>query len=124
MAKRKHNYDLNEVKRLLSETTKSYRDIQEETGCPYPNIVYHGRKIRGKQTKGEARTPITQPDHEEQTEQPASSTYLQQDSNAQPISLNISRQDIDLDSAEDEVRKMLKAARTLGLNKVNISLYK
>ena len=50
MAKKskQYEYDLNEVKQLIKETDKNYREISAETGCPYASVVYHGRKIRGR----------------------------------------------------------------------------
>ncbi|MFG6147945.1 hypothetical protein [Halobacillus sp. B23F22_1] len=44
MAKKskQYEYDLNEVKRLIEETDKNYREISKETGCPYASVVYHG----------------------------------------------------------------------------------
>lgn len=50
MAKKskQYDYDLGEVKRLIGETDKNYREIAAETGCPYASVVYHGRKIRGR----------------------------------------------------------------------------
>ncbi|GEN54669.1 hypothetical protein [Halobacillus faecis] len=126
MAKKskQYDYDLSEVKRLIGETDKNYREIAAETGCPYASVVYHGRKIRGRVNRMRQEDMIE--------EQPQSFLPVKED---QPTSeeatmlsggttLSISRNDVQIQDAEQEAAKMIKAARALGLSKINITINK
>ncbi|MBX0357776.1 hypothetical protein [Halobacillus sp. Nhm2S1] len=126
MAKKskQYDYDLSEVKRLIGETDKNYREIAAETGCPYASVVYHGRKIRGRVNRMRQEDMIE--------EQPQSFLSVKEE---QPTSeeatmlsggttLSISRNDVQIQDAEQEAAKMIKAARALGLSKINITINK
>lgn len=124
MAKKskQYDYDLSEVKRLIGETEKNYREIAAETGCPYASVVYHGRKIRGRvnrlrqeEISVDQQTPflsIKEGTTEESTLWSGGTT------------LSISRNEVHIQDAEQEAAKMIKAARALGLSKVNITIDK
>ncbi|UOQ45671.1 hypothetical protein MUN89_06975 [Halobacillus salinarum] len=125
MAKKskQYDYDLNEVKRLIKETDKNYREISAETGCPYASVVYHGRKIRGRVNRTQnsileempqSFLPVNNGTEENQVE----------DHMTQGTTLNISRNDISIQDAEEEAAKMIKAAKALGLSKINITIEK
>ncbi|WP_101842988.1 hypothetical protein [Halobacillus sp. Marseille-P3879] len=122
MAKKskQYEYDLNEVKQLIEQSNKNYREISKETGCPYASVVYHGRKIRGRVNRSkhdtandlEPNNPI--PEKEETETLPLFGG----------TSLNISRNNISIDDAEQEAARMIKAAKALGLSKINITIEK
>ncbi|WLR48999.1 hypothetical protein LC065_07510 [Halobacillus litoralis] len=126
MAKKskQYDYDLSEVKRLIGETDKNYREIAAETGCPYASVVYHGRKIRGRVNR------MRQEDMME--EQPQSFLSIKEDQHTAEeatmlsggTTLSISRNDVQIQDAEQEAAKMIKAARALGLSKINITINK
>ncbi|MGR9048581.1 hypothetical protein ACQ4XT_08135 [Halobacillus faecis] len=126
MAKKskQYDYDLSEVKRLIGETDKNYREIAAETGCPYASVVYHGRKIRGRVNR------MRQEDMME--EQPQSFLSIKEDQHTSEeatmlsggTTLSISRNDVQIQDAEQEAAKMIKAARALGLSKINITINK
>ncbi|MGP4077075.1 hypothetical protein [Halobacillus sp. K22] len=124
MAKRskQYDYDLSEVKRLISESDKNYREISAETGCPYASVVYHGRKIRGRvnrmhnQQASEEQESIVLPITEETEETPTMMSG--------GTALSISRNDVHIQDAEQEAAKMIKAAKALGLSKINITIEK
>ncbi|MBH0230682.1 hypothetical protein LCL89_14475 [Halobacillus yeomjeoni] len=125
MAKRskQYDYDLGEVKRLIGETEKNYREISAETGCPYASVVYHGRKIRGR---------VNRKRNEEIQEVNPSMAFslndIQTEESPSMVSggttLSISRNNIKIDDAEREAAKLIKAAYALGLNKINITIEK
>ncbi|WP_226581244.1 hypothetical protein [Halobacillus litoralis] len=124
MAKKskQYDYDLSEVKRLIGETDKNYREIAAETGCPYASVVYHGRKIRGRVNRMRQE--------EISMEQPPSLLSLSEESNEESkmlsggTTLSISRNQVHIQDAEQEAIKMIKAARALGLSKINITIEK
>ncbi|CDQ18900.1 hypothetical protein SAMN05192559_101463 [Halobacillus karajensis] len=126
MAKKskQYDYDLSEVKRLIGETEKNYREIAAETGCPYASVVYHGRKIRGRVNRMR-QEEIAQ-------EQPQSFLSIKDDNHTSEeatllsggTTLSISRNDVHIQDAEQEAAKMIKAARALGLQKINITINK
>ncbi|MFQ3545427.1 hypothetical protein Q7A53_15190 [Halobacillus rhizosphaerae] len=122
MAKKskQYEYDLNEVKRLIKETDKNYREISAETGCPYASVVYHGRKIRGRVN----RTQNSILEEVPQTFLPKTEETNVQSIGGTGTTLNISRNDISIEDAEQEAAKMINAARALGLNKINITIEK
>ncbi|RDY71744.1 MULTISPECIES: hypothetical protein [Halobacillus] len=124
MAKKskQYDYDLSEVKRLIGETDKNYREIAAETGCPYASVVYHGRKIRGRVNRMRQEDMIE--------EQPQSFLSIKEDQNTSEdatmlsggTTLSISRNDVHIQDAEQEAARMIKAARALGLSKINITI--
>ncbi|MGP4059073.1 hypothetical protein [Halobacillus sp. H74] len=122
MAKKskQYEYDLSEVKRLIGETDKNYREIAAETGCPYASVVYHGRKIRGRVNR------MRQEELSIEEQQPVLSITEETTETPKMLSggtaLSISRSDVHIHDAEQEAAKMIKAARALGLNKVNITI--
>ncbi|WP_394218201.1 hypothetical protein [Halobacillus trueperi] len=126
MAKKskQYDYDLSEVKRLIGETDKNYREIAAETGCPYASVVYHGRKIRGRVNRMRQEDMIE--------EQPQSFLSIKGDQHTSEdatmlsggTTLSISRNDVHIQDAEQEAAKMIKAARALGLSKINITINK
>ncbi|MBN9655098.1 hypothetical protein J0K78_12530 [Halobacillus sp. GSS1] len=126
MAKKskQYDYDLSEVKRLIGETDKNYREIAAETGCPYASVVYHGRKIRGRVNRMRQE--------EMMEEQPQSFLSIKEDQHTSEeatmlsggTTLSISRNDVQIQDAEQEAVKMIKAARALGLSKINITINK
>ncbi|MYL49409.1 hypothetical protein GLV98_07925 [Halobacillus litoralis] len=126
MAKKskQYDYDLSEVKRLIGETDKNYREIAAETGCPYASVVYHGRKIRGRVNRMRQEDMIE--------EQPQSFLSIKEDQHTSEdatmlsggTTLSISRNDVHIQDAEQEAAKMIKAARALGLSKINITINK
>ncbi|ELK48749.1 hypothetical protein QRD89_16515 [Halobacillus sp. ACCC02827] len=123
MAKKskQYDYDLAEVKRLIGETDKNYREIAQETGCPYASVVYHGRKIRGRVNRirqEEMNAELNQAPVFTIKEEPKENTNLLSGGTA----LSISRNDIHIQDAEQEAAKMIKAARALGLTKINITI--
>ncbi len=122
MAKKskQYEYDLNEVKQLIKETDKNYREISAETGCPYASVVYHGRKIRGRVN----RTQNSILEEVPQTFLPKTEETNIQSIGGAGTTLNISRNDISIEDAEQEAAKMINAARALGLNKINITIEK
>lgn len=126
MAKKskQYDYDLSEVKRLIGETDKNYREIAAETGCPYASVVYHGRKIRGR---------VNRMRHEEiSEEQPQPIFTIKENHHTSDeatmlsggTTLSISRNEVHIQDAEQEAAKMIKAARALGLSKINITINK
>ncbi|WP_082233317.1 hypothetical protein [Halobacillus massiliensis] len=121
MAKRnkQYEYDLIEVKRLIQDTEKNYREISAETGCPYASVVYHGRKIRGR---------VNRSKHEILSELETTPSIRDEQEENFPLfggtSLNISRSNISINDAEQEAARMIKAARALGLSKINITIEK
>ncbi|MCP3028058.1 hypothetical protein [Halobacillus sp. A5] len=122
MAKKskQYDYDLGEVKRLIEETEKNYREISKETGCPYASVVYHGRKIRGR---------VNRSKHDVIAEvQAGTEKAIQEESDTLPLfggtTLNISRNNISIHDAEQEAARMIKAAKALGLSKINITIEK
>ncbi|UOR11628.1 hypothetical protein [Halobacillus amylolyticus] len=123
MAKKskQYDYDLSEVKRLIEETDKNYREIAQNTGCPYASVVYHGRKIRGR---------VNRSKHDIVTELPHPPTFSPEEKVHEPVplfdgtTLNISRNNISIQDAEQEAARMIKAARALGLSKINITIEK
>ncbi|WP_173915573.1 hypothetical protein [Halobacillus sp. Marseille-Q1614] len=121
MAKRskQYEYDLNEVKRLIQDTDKNYREISAETGCPYASVVYHGRKIRGR---------VNRSKHEIFSELETSHNNRAEPEENLPLfggtTLTISRNNISINDAEQEAARMIKAARALGLSKINITIEK
>ncbi|MBN8235102.1 hypothetical protein JF544_07555 [Halobacillus kuroshimensis] len=124
MAKKskQYDYDLGEVKRLIGETDKNYREIAAETGCPYASVVYHGRKIRGRVNR------MRQEEIQAEQQQPQSLLALAQETPEEPTvlsggtTLSISRNEIHIQNAEQEAAKMIKAARAMGLTKINITI--
>ncbi|ARI76170.1 hypothetical protein [Halobacillus mangrovi] len=124
MAKRskQYDYDLSEVKRLIGDTDKNYREISAETGCPYASVVYHGRKIRGRVNRTrnveahEISPQLLQPIDEEVKEE---RSIMSGGTN-----LSISRNNVLIEDAEREAARMIKAAHALGLNKINITIEK
>lgn len=124
MAKKskQYDYDLSEVKRLIGETDKNYREIAAETGCPYASVVYHGRKIRGRVNRMRQEDMIE--------EQPQSFLAIKEDQHTSEdatmlsggTTLSISRNDVHIQDAEQEAARMIKAARALGLSKINITI--
>ncbi|TGB01679.1 hypothetical protein [Halobacillus salinus] len=128
MAKKskQYDYDLEEVKRLIGETDKNYREISAETGCPYASVVYHGRKIRGRVNRSHKYDAM-----EQTTPSPASLQMPVFTEEAQSTSyetsgttLSISRKDISIDDAQAEAERMIQAARALGLNRINLTIEK
>ncbi|MCA0971535.1 hypothetical protein LCM20_13090 [Halobacillus litoralis] len=128
MAKKskQYDYDLEEVKRLIGETDKNYREISAETGCPYASVVYHGRKIRGRVNRShkfdamEQTTPNPAP-----IQMPASlENNIEQSPETSGTTLSISRKEVSIENATAEAEKMIQAARALGLSKVNITVEK
>lgn len=127
MAKRskQYDYDLSEVKRLIGETEKNYREISAETGCPYASVVYHGRKIRGRVNRKrneelhmhEINPTMSFPINENQNKESSSMV-------SGGTTLSISRNNIQIGDAEREASKLIKAAYALGLNKINITIEK
>ncbi|WP_240339646.1 hypothetical protein [Halobacillus ihumii] len=123
MAKKskQYDYDLKEVKRLIEETDKNYREISQDTGCPYASVVYHGRKIRGR---------VNRSKHDMISELPQSTLFSSEEKIQEPMplfdgtTLNISRNNIPIHDAEQEAVRMIKAARALGLSKINITIEK
>ncbi|MBA2175529.1 hypothetical protein H0266_11555 [Halobacillus locisalis] len=129
MAKKskQYDYDLSEVKRLIGETDKNYREISAETGCPYASVVYHGRKIRGRVNRSHKYEAM-----EEKSPSPAANLHVPnqpQEQQGSPTAsngttLSISRNDISIEDAEREAAKMIKAAQALGLSKINLTIEK
>ncbi|RWZ59049.1 hypothetical protein EQV77_08855 [Halobacillus fulvus] len=125
MAKKskQYDYDLSEVKRLIGETDKNYREISAETGCPYASVVYHGRKIRGRVNRShqvedvEYRSTVAAP-FEGVTED------LNKEEKPAGTTLSISRNDVPIHEAEKEVARMIKAAQAMGLSKINLTIEK
>ncbi|MFC7321831.1 hypothetical protein [Halobacillus campisalis] len=117
---KQYDYDLTEVKRLIEETDKNYREISKDTGCPYASVVYHGRKIRGRVNRSqydivaEVPSSVPSPTAEELDQMPLFGG----------TTLNISRNNISIHDAEFEAARMIQAAKALGLSKINITIEK
>nr|WP_202410561.1 hypothetical protein [Halobacillus litoralis] len=107
---------------MIGETDKNYREIAAETGCPYASVVYHGRKIRGRVNR------MRQEEIQAEQQQPQSLLALAQETQEEPTvlsggtTLSISRNEIHIQNAEQEAAKMIKAARAMGLTKINITI--
>ncbi|MFD1020286.1 hypothetical protein [Thalassobacillus hwangdonensis] len=132
-ANKKYDYDLSQVKQLLEESDKNYRQIAQETGCPYSNVVYHGRKIRGKRYKTNDVTETTPSVEREQVVKvkPAETPVLQPDekvlsNNAtdglETPSFEITNENINISQAEETIKKMVEAVKVLGVENVSIKL--
>lgn len=128
MAKKskQYDYDLEEVKRLIGETDKNYREISAETGCPYASVVYHGRKIRGRVNRSHKYDAMEQTTPSQPTMQMPSSPLegQEQATEVSATTLSISRKDISIEDAQAEAEKMIQAARALGLSRVNLTVEK
>jgi RNA polymerase sigma-B factor len=46
---RKVDFNVEEAKKMIKETEKSYKEISDETGVNYATVCYHGKRIRGIQ---------------------------------------------------------------------------
>ncbi|MFC7062059.1 hypothetical protein [Halobacillus seohaensis] len=122
--RKQYDYDLNEVKRLIKETKKNYRVISEETGCPYASVVYHGRKIRGKVNRSKQDNNATEMKPTNEETPPATENTVERLPLFGGTTLNISRNNISIQDAEHEAARMIKAAKALGLSKINITIEK
>ncbi|WP_028783791.1 hypothetical protein [Thalassobacillus devorans] len=127
---KKYDYDLNQVKQLLEESDKNYRQIAAETGCPYSNVVYHGRKIRGKRYKNNVQEVVSFVTTEDKA--PAQSLRsgndtasneadTSQSDNSIPA-FEITTSNLSLEQAEEKAKNMIEAARVLGVNKVTLQI--
>ena len=132
-ANKKYDYDLSQVKQLLEESDKNYRQIAQETGCPYSNVVYHGRKIRGKRYKTNEGTEATPSGGREQVVKvkPPETPVLQPDEKvlsssvspgSETPSFEITNDNINISQAEETIRKMVEAVKVLGVENVSIKL--
>ncbi|MBM7551476.1 hypothetical protein [Thalassobacillus pellis] len=127
---KKYDYNLDQVKQLLDETDKNYRQIAAETGCPYSNVVYHGRKIRGKRYKTGVREAYTSATSNVVSED-KQKTLLIDPSNSNPkdstesessSSFQITNANIPIEDAEVKARNMIEAARVLGVKDLTIQI--
>ncbi|WP_085505982.1 hypothetical protein [Thalassobacillus devorans] len=125
---KKYDYDLNQVKQLLEESDKNYRQIAAETGCPYSNVVYHGRKIRGKRYKNNVQEMVSFVTSEDKAKAPndvqlnTSKVSEQKQNNIATPSFEITTANLSLEQAEAKAKNMIEAARVLGVDKVTLQI--
>ncbi|SEA37871.1 hypothetical protein SAMN05421743_104166 [Thalassobacillus cyri] len=128
---KKYDYDLDQVKQLLEESDKNYRQIAAETGCPYSNVVYHGRKIRGKRYKNnvqevvsfvttEDKAPVQSLQSENDTV--SSEAFKSPSGDSSIPAFEITTANLSLEQAEEKAKNMIEAARVLGVNKVTLQI--
>ncbi|GGC83156.1 hypothetical protein GCM10007216_12200 [Thalassobacillus devorans] len=125
---KKYDYDLNQVKQLLEESDKNYRQIAAETGCPYSNVVYHGRKIRGKRYKNNVQEMVSFVTSEDKAKASSdmqintSKVSEEKQNNIATPSFEITTANLSLEQAEAKAKNMIEAARVLGVNKVTLQI--
>ncbi|MFG6120011.1 hypothetical protein [Thalassobacillus sp. B23F22_16] len=125
---KKYDYDLNQVKQLLEESDKNYRQIAAETGCPYSNVVYHGRKIRGKRYKNNVQEMVSFVTSEDKAKVSSdvqvntSKVTEQKQNNIATPSFEITTANLSLEQAEAKAKNMIEAARVLGVDKVTLQI--
>lgn len=126
---KKYDYDLNQVKQLLEESDKNYRQIAAETGCPYSNVVYHGRKIRGKRYKNNVQEVVSfvttedkAPAQSLQSENETVSNQAKSPADDSIPAFEITTANLSLEQAEEKAKNMIEAARVLGVNKVTLQI--
>ncbi|QAS54753.1 hypothetical protein [Halobacillus litoralis] len=119
--RRKYNYDLEEVERLLNDTALSYKEIERQTGCPYSTVIYKSRKIK-KNKRDRKQKKLNSPRKDSEiTLDSKSDEYAYWDSKSEST-FKFEKKNISLVEANQTIKDMVKAAKVLGEKDVNITL--